>query len=276
MADNASKSKEQAMDRNELIEQFTREQRIEIRFPDVTVETAGAVLRSFSEQHKSGFILYSQLDELNVERAITEQVAYFEERGFDFEWKVFDYDRPEDLKERLKAHGFQIEEPEALMVLPLKEGARLLTQPVPAEIRRVTRPEEIDALMELEHAVWGNDHSDLGNELKTLLRDRPDYLSVYAAYADGRSVSAAWCNLHPGSAFASLWGGTTLPEYRKRGFYSGLLAARAQEAWRRGYRFLYVDASPMSRPILERHAFQFLGFSYPCLYEIKKPESGPS
>ncbi len=258
------------MNRNELIEIFTRDQRIEIQLPDVTVERTARVIRSYSIPHKSGFILYSALDETNVDEAIQEQIAYYESQGIDFEWKVFDYDRPSDLKERLQAQGFQIEEAEALMVLPLEESSALLRQSIPSEIRLITQEDEIDALMALEHEVWDDDFSSLGDELKSALRGNPEYLRIYAAYADGRPVSAAWSNLHRGSLFASLWGGTTLPAYRKRGFYTGLLAVRAQEAWERGYRYLYVDASPMSRPILEKHGFQFLGFSYPCQYKSQK------
>jgi hypothetical protein len=43
-----------------------------------------------------------------------------------------------------------------------------------------------------------------------------------------------------------------------------LLAARAQEARARGFSLLTVDASPMSRPILEKHGFQHLATSTPC------------
>lgn len=43
-----------------------------------------------------------------------------------------------------------------------------------------------------------------------------------------------------------------------------MLAIRAQEARRKGFRFLTVDASPMSRPILEKHGFRFIAYAYAC------------
>ena len=59
--------------------------------------------------------------------------------------------------------------------------------------------------------------------------------------------------LPPKRSFASLWGGGTLPAYRGRGLYRGLVAHRAAEALRGGYRFLTIDArDATSRPILER------------------------
>ncbi len=60
------------------------------------------------------------------------------------------------------------------------------------------------------------------------------------------------------SPFASLWGGSTLASHRKRGFYTALLAVRVQEAIRRGARYLTIDASPMSRPIVARFGFVHL------------------
>ncbi|HZG78431.1 MAG TPA: GNAT family N-acetyltransferase, partial [Paenibacillus sp.] len=114
------------------------------------------------------------------------------------------------------------------------------------------------------HRVWGEPHEGLGERLKEELAN-PGELAVFAAYDEGRMASAAWMYLHEGTSFCSLWGGSTLPEFQGRGHYSALLAARAQLAWKSGYRMLMVDASPMSRPILERKGFAFLGTSYPCM-----------
>jgi GNAT superfamily N-acetyltransferase len=92
---------------------------------------------------------------------------------------------------------------------------------------------------------------------------------VYIAYAEGIPVSAAWISFHDRSPFAGLWGGSTLVEYRGRGFYTALLAARVQEAQQRGVRFLTIDASPMSRPIVEKNGFQFLIFTQPFKWQVQ-------
>ena len=85
----------------------------------------------------------------------------------------------------------------------------------------------------------------------------PDRLSVFLVEdalkgAQGPAVSAAWVRFHPGTGFASLWGGGTLPQWRRQGLYSALLVHRAQLAKDRGYEFLRVDASEDSRPILQK------------------------
>ena len=58
---------------------------------------------------------------------------------------------------------------------------------------------------------------------------------------------------------------STLANYRKKGYYSSLLAIRAREATASGYPLLMVDASHMSRPILEKHGFHCFGHSTPCM-----------
>jgi GNAT superfamily N-acetyltransferase len=52
-----------------------------------------------------------------------------------------------------------------------------------------------------------------------------------------------------------------VPAFRKQGLFTSLVAVRAQEARRRGARFLTVDARPMSRPILEALGFKLLCFA---------------
>jgi GNAT superfamily N-acetyltransferase len=252
------------MNRSELLAQYTRQQRIELDYPDVIREVDGCVIRHISTNGKFGFIIYSNLTENLVDAAIEVQVAHFAQLGMAFEWKVYDYDQPADLKDRLKQRGFTIRDAEALLVLDLQSGPAVLSHSVSPRVYRIEDPAGIDALMEMEEQVWGHSHKEHGKRLKTDLEQYPDRLTVYAAYDRGSIVSAAWMYFHPGTDFASLWGGTTLPAYRRQGLYTSLLAVRAQEAQKQGYRFLTVDASPMSRPILEKHGFQLLSYSYPC------------
>jgi GNAT superfamily N-acetyltransferase len=65
------------------------------------------------------------------------------------------------------------------------------------------------------------------------------------------------------STFADLHGGAVLSTLRGKGIYSLLFYDRCQEAQRRGYQYLAVDAAPMSRPILEQKGFQLVCFTYP-------------
>lgn len=92
-------------------------------------------------------------------------------------------------------------------------------------------------------------------------------MSVWLAEApDGQVVSAAWVRFHAGTEFASLWGGATLPTWRRRGIYTELVARRADEAAERGFRYLQVDALPESRPILERLGLRQVTTTTPWLW----------
>ncbi|MEV1320266.1 GNAT family N-acetyltransferase [Micromonospora arborensis] len=65
---------------------------------------------------------------------------------------------------------------------------------------------------------------------------------VLVAEAAGRVVSAAWLVVViPGTEFAALWGGSTLPQWRRKGIYRALVARRARVAADRGVRYLLVD-----------------------------------
>ena len=260
------------MDKTELLEIFTRQQRVELDYPNIKREVDGTVIRHINLAGEDGFVIYSRLDEDSAEAAISAQIARFQAIPQDFEWKVYDYDTPKDLIDRLRLRGFEVGDPEALLVLDLTPGPEALDRPVPPSVVRITDPSEVDAVVRLENAVWETDHHGLGELLKRELQERPEMLSVYISYQGqqpAQPASAAWIYFYTGSSFASLWGGSTLPQFRNQGHYSLLLAARAQEARAKGFSRLTVDASPMSRTILEKHGFQYLATSTPCKWRNK-------
>jgi hypothetical protein len=109
-----------AMHKSQLIAIYDQDQRKDVEFPEARREITSNVVRHIDiSGNREGIITYSKLNETNVEDVIREQVSYFERIGQDFEWKLYDYDGPPDLKERLAAHGFSVEEEEAIMVLNL-------------------------------------------------------------------------------------------------------------------------------------------------------------
>ena len=260
------------MNAEQILALFDQEQRREVHFSDVRREVTRTVVRQVGLYHPESAIIYSWLNPANVEAAIREEIAYFSGLDHDLEWKVYEHDSPADLKERLLAHGFEAEEPEALVVLDVKAAPAALLQPVPHEVQRITNPDHLGEVATMQEEVWQEDFSGLMERLANDLRHHPDHLSVYVAYIAGVVASSAWIYFPENSQFASLWGGSTLPAYRKRGLYSALLAARTQEAHQRGIRYLTVDASPMSRPILESFGFQWLTTIHPCKWHAKRSE----
>lgn len=253
-----------------MIALYDQDQRRDVEYPDARREVTPTVVRHIDASGSGeGAVIYSQLSDANVDEVIREQVRFFESIGQGFEWKVYDYDQPPDLKERLELHGFLIEEEEAIMVLDLDSAAEVLWQPARQPVQRITDSEKLSDVLTVQQQVWDEDFSWLSNYLGGALQKYPEQMSVYVAYADGQPASAAWTYFPKHSQFASLWGGSTVSGYRKQGLYTALLAVRAQEARARGVRYLTVDASDMSRPILEKFGFERIAYSYPCKWEIK-------
>jgi GNAT superfamily N-acetyltransferase len=254
------------METEVILALFDEQQRINIEYPGTRKERRPHLIRYVSETGGRHFILYSNLAGADVETVIAEEQAYFGPLGR-VEWKVYAHDQPVDLHERLVAHGFEVEEQEAVMVLELEETARLDVPALPAgvTVRRLESASQLEDVRRIEEAVWGEDFGQLVENLAADLAV-PGYLSVYAAHVEGKPACAGWIYFHPNGHFADLWGGATLPEHRRKGLFSAVLAARVREAADRGYRFVTIDAGPMSQPIVARHGFRPLTTTWACTW----------
>lgn len=260
----------------EILALYDREIRIEFPAPGVRWEALPNLVRYVDLVGDQGMVIYSRLDEETVAASIDAQIDYFERIGQDFEWKVYGHDTPRDLRDRLAARGFEIGEPEALLIYDLVDASPALLAPPPRhDIRRLDDPDQLTDLQSVVEEVWQEDMAGLVNRLAHYLRDYPDSISIYAVYDGERAVSVAWLSFESGQ-FAGLWGGSTRLAYRGHGMYTALLAVRAQEALRRGKRFLTIDASPMSRPIVERSGFRFMTMMYPRLWRVQSPQRPPA
>ncbi|MFF2041146.1 GNAT family N-acetyltransferase [Kitasatospora sp. NPDC058170] len=260
------------MDHEELLALYDRRVRrgAQSDAPDARIEyTPGVVRQSGSESAWNG-VLFCDLDEGGADAAIAEQVRHYTALGRDFEWTHYAHDRPADLGARLGAAGFRAEDPETLMVAEIAA----LPAGAPAagvRIEAVTDEAGIEQVVAVHEQAFGTDGSRLRRRLLAQLTQSPDVHSAYLALAeqDGRAVavSAARLELRPGTGFAGLWGGGTLEAWRGRGVYRALIAHRARIAADAGYRYLQVDASSRSRPILQRLGFAALTTITPYRYE---------
>jgi len=161
-------------------------------------------------------------------------VARMRELPGHVEWKYYSHDGPE-LRERLLAAGLEPEDEETVVVA---EAASIAPPTADVELRLAT-----DEFDELAARIFGMRH------------ELPGKAVAVVAIEDGAPVSGGRVDFEDGVEFAGLFGGVTLPEYRGRGLYRATVAKRAELARERGYRWLYSDALPTSRPILERLGF---------------------
>ena len=255
-------------DRAGLLAAYDRQMRREAPCdgPGARVERVGDVVRQVAAEHEWNGVLWSGLDAAGADAAIADQKRYFTSVGRDLEWTVYSHDRPADLPARLLAAGFVPEPAETLLVaeaaaLPaeaaLPDGLRLVP---------VTDPAGVDLVADVHERVFGAGRIRIRERLNAQLAEQPGTLEIVLAMAGDHPVGAARMDLLPGVDFAGLWGGGTLAPWRGRGVYRALIAHRARIAVERGYRYLHVDASDQSAPILRRLGFTALATTTPYVY----------
>lgn len=209
-----------------------------------------------TESGASGFVQLAKLTRANVDAAIVRQKTYFASLGFSFEWKHHDFDTPDNLAERLLAHGFKPDDTEALMVYD-NAAHKSWTGTLPPGVR-VARIETVDQIRDVVVANTRGNNGKPWRPLERALECAFDRTVIFCAYDRDEPIGSGWIEFPPGGDLAEIHGGAVAPEYRGKGIYSALFDVRVQEAIRRGVPYLVVDAAPMSRPILLRKGFQFI------------------
>ena len=240
--------------------------RLEPSYPGSRVERGIHTVRLV--QGGQGWVSWSDLEGADVDAAIEFEIERFRELGVlsKLEWKLYGRDKPSNLRERLVAYGFEPKDPaDAILVLDLAELPDELRETKGHDLRRLEGKAGLDAMRSVLAEVWPEDADDTIRFVEESLAADPGGQSLWLAYADSGPVAEGRVEFAC-REFAGIWGGATLPAYRKRGIYTALVAARAAEAIERGCRFLTIDASPMSRPILEKRGFRFLDTALECNY----------
>ncbi|MFD4142027.1 GNAT family N-acetyltransferase [Streptomyces sp. NPDC058572] len=256
------------MNRRDTLSLFDRQMRRRTGSGRSAAVRTGDVVRQAGAGGDWCGVVWSGLEAHTADAAIAEQVRYFTALGRSFEWKLYDYDRPADLATRLLNAGFTPEPAETLMVAGTSDLPTAVDLPDGVRLERVTGPAGIDLVTEVHERAFGTSGARLREQLLAQLADGgPDTIEITLALAGDLPVSSARLEVHPGTDFAGLWGGGTLPLWRRRGIYRALIAHRARIAADRGIRYLQVDASAQSRPILERLGFVALATTTPYLHD---------
>jgi GNAT superfamily N-acetyltransferase len=239
------------------------------RLPEgVRLERDGPLLRFLGLKY-GGFVGYRNLGGLagaELDELIARQVHVFAARAERFEWKLHGHDRPADLAQRLRAAGFTPEDVETVVIAPVAGVAGEPRLPEGVSLREVSDRTDLDKIAAMEQAIWQSDDGWLADSLEAERAVDPDALTIVVAEADDAVVCAAWVRFARGTDFVTLWGGATLPAWRGRGIYRAIVAHRANLAAQRGFRYLQVDASDDSRPILERLGFVAVTTTTPFIW----------
>ncbi|MFI8091075.1 GNAT family N-acetyltransferase [Streptomyces sp. NPDC086080] len=256
------------MDNAAVLALFDRDMRERARpdGPGAHVERVGAVVRQTAPAHGWNGVVWSALEHADADAVIADQIAYFAGLGREFEWKLYGHDLPSDLGRRLVAAGFTPGPDETLMIGEIS-GLTLDARP-PEGVRLVSVTDRfgVDLVADVHEKAFAADASRFRRQLLDQLTAAPGTVVAVVALAGDEPVGAARMELTPGARFAGLWGGGTVRDWRGRGIYRALVAHRARIAADRGYRYLQVDASGQSHPILERLGFAALARTTPYMY----------
>ncbi|KPI09220.1 GNAT family N-acetyltransferase [Streptomyces mirabilis] len=234
--------------------------------PGARVERVDKVVRQVGTEHGWNGVIWSDLDESNADAAIAEQMRYFGELGREFEWKLYGHDKPEGLGKRLRAAGFVAQPEETLMIAELGDLALDAQPPEGVRLLPVTDRAGVDLVADVHEQAFGTDSTRMRHQLLAQLTGDEDNVVAVVALAGDVPVSAARMEMVPGTRFAGLWGGGTIDSWRRRGIYRALVAHRARVAAERGYRYVQVDATSQSRPVLARLGFEPLTTTTPYVY----------
>jgi predicted GNAT family acetyltransferase len=228
-------------------------------------ETANAVsviqhgpLRLATFSGGRGFITYRDLGGASVTAIrglVRDALAHYvaDARISEVEWKTRAHDHAPGLHEALVENGFMPEEPESIMLGEAHTLAVEVPLPEHVTVRRVTDEADVRAMTAMTDEVFGDpvSHDNAGDLLRRL-RTGDDAMELWVAEVKGRMIGAGRLEPVRGAEFAGIWGGATREEWRGRGIYRALTAARARSALRMGKTLIHSDSTEYSRPILER------------------------
>ena len=195
---------------------------------------------------------------LDADRRIAEEHANLQARGRRAQWKVHGLEAPFDLRGRLESAGCTPEEPLALMILDVAATPRRSFGECEEVVVKEASLDELDDIAALGEQVWNQPMPWLRQSLREMTHPARGTAKVFCAKTRDRVVGSGWIEFHGRSRFAQLCGGSLVEGYRGRGLYSRLFERRVEEARARGVPYIAVDASAISRPILERRGFRFV------------------
>jgi ribosomal protein S18 acetylase RimI-like enzyme len=260
----------------QLLEQFHRQIRLRGRedepTPGIVQDADGPVVRRYPERPGMSYCMVESPRGLGDDPGywIARQVNFFAARHERVEWKTYSYDEPVDLPDRLAAAGFVAEAPETLLLGEVRGLIHAVDLPPGVQVRAVTSEADLARIDDLMNTIWGPDHGD--GSLRREMRANPHALDVVVVEesADGPVLCAGWLRYSTGTDFASMWGGSTLPKWRHKGLYRATVTHRARLARERGYRFVRLDTSPDSCPILVRLGLRAVATTTPYILDTRE------
>ena len=252
------------IERSKVLERLDYERRTLARSGEI-LQPHGSVSRLTSPDGTHHTIIYSSLNAQNADAAIAGEIAHYRKLDAEVEWKLYQHDTPGDLIHRLEKFGFEIGERETVLVLDLLHRHDWIEHPPPHRTERVINLDQLNLYRQTAEKILRKDYQFTTDELAGGISAGSAEHLGYLCFDGAVPVSIGRLYTHAGSLFGGLYGGATLPEYRRAGFYRSVTAVRARDARELGARYLIVDALPTSCGILRRLGFVEISQTWPCV-----------
>lgn len=256
---------------SEYLQAYDLQLRTDAETPSAVAVTQLGPLRLVTFAGGRGFITYRDLgdaDAAHISALVEEALAHYraDPAITRVEWKTRGHDHAPGLHDALVRNGFAPEEQESIMIGEAALLAVDVELPEGVALRQVSSEADVQAMCEMQAEAFGDSSADA--ETGALLRrlSLGDGMQLWIAEADGQIVSAGRLEPVRDSEFAGIWGGATRAEWRRRGIYRALTAARARAALDLGKRLIHSDSTEYSRPILERAGLRKVSTTTPYLW----------
>lgn len=242
----------------DLLAAYDEELRTDAETPSALAVTQLGPLRLVTFPGGSGFVTYRDLGEADageIRNLVAASLAHFEADATikRIEWKARGHDHAPGLHDALLANGFSPDEQESIMIGEASALAVEVPLPSGVRLRQVSTEADVRAMCAMVGAAFGDEdsHEEADTLLRRLTLDDDD-MELWVAEIDEQIICAGRLEPVPESRFAGIWGGATRPDWRRKGIYRALTAARAESALRAGKTLIHSDSNGYSRPILER------------------------
>jgi len=248
---------DEAMTRTRLLAAYDEQLRTDAETPGAISITMLGPLRLVTFNGGRGFITYKNLGgavKEDLRRLVTAALDHFRQNtDIDHvEWKTRGHDQAPGLLEALLQNGFIPDDPESIMLGDAQVLAVDVALPPGVTLRRVTEEADVRAMAAMQAEVFGDLNSKPMADALLGRLALVDGMELWIGEEGGEIVTAGRLDPVPNSDFAGIWGGATREEWRGRGIYRALTAARARSAIAMGKTLIHSDSTEFSRPILER------------------------
>lgn len=182
--------------------------------------------------------------------ALAEAEGRFRARGRAFGVKV-EVGRHPAVESVVRSLGLRMVSSEPAMVVPVTEVGPAATPPG-VNVHRVTGPDELRGMVDIEVAVFGTDRRVAEGLLPPSIL-ATDSIRCYLATLDGEPVGSAYAHRFGGAL--GVFGVATLERARRRGIGTAVTTSAVRDH-REAADLAWLEASQLGRPVYERMGFR--------------------